>query len=212
MNVHRVRFSALIYGALALVALGIGVAREDWLVVSRKAAWLPGSRAQLLVLSVALGLVLAAAVVVSTRAMVRRFGWVRALHSDFRGLFGNVTNSEAAWLAVFSGISEELFFRGALQPYLGIAITSILFGLVHIGPGKRFWVWTLWAGAMGFVFGALAQLTGDIVGVMIAHVIINYENLSFISAHDPDAAKSNPYARLPEPRLLDKTPRTVSRS
>lgn len=202
----------MIYGALALVAVGFGAARGQWLVILPTAPWMPGSRGTTLVVSLVMGISVAALVVASTRAMVKRFAWVRDLHVGFRGLFGHVTQSEAAWLAIFSGIAEELFFRGALQPMLGIAVTSAIFGLVHIGPGKKFWIWTAWAGAMGFVFGAMAQLAGDLAGVIVAHVIINYENLSFISAHDPDATRSNPYARLPEPQLLNKASRATTRS
>lgn len=36
------------------------------------------------------------------------------------------------WMALAAGIGEELLFRGALQPLLGIWITSVAFVLVHI--------------------------------------------------------------------------------
>ena len=38
-------------------------------------------------------------------------------------------------VAVLVPIGEELFFRAGMQPWLGWAITSVVFGVVHIGPG-----------------------------------------------------------------------------
>ncbi len=43
-------------------------------------------------------------------------------------------------VSVFSGVGEEAFFRGALQPVLGIVVTSILFGALHVGPDRRYLV------------------------------------------------------------------------
>ena len=36
------------------------------------------------------------------------------------------------WMALAAGVGEELLFRGALQPLLGIWITSVAFVLAHI--------------------------------------------------------------------------------
>lgn len=44
---------------------------------------------------------------------------------DLRGL-------NPVWIAVAAGIGEELLFRGALQPLLGIWLTSVLFVLAHV--------------------------------------------------------------------------------
>ena len=38
-------------------------------------------------------------------------------------------------LALAPGIGEELLFRGALQPVLGLGFTAVLFGLVHVQYG-----------------------------------------------------------------------------
>lgn len=42
-----------------------------------------------------------------------------------------------AWLilALATGVSEEILFRGALQPVLGVWVTAVLFALVHIQYG-----------------------------------------------------------------------------
>jgi uncharacterized protein len=80
-------------------------------------------------------------------------------------------------LSVFSGVGEESFFRGALQPELGIVVTSLLFGLLHVGPDRRYLVWTVWAVGAGFLFGALYQWTGGILAPITAHVLHNAATL-----------------------------------
>ena len=80
-------------------------------------------------------------------------------------------------VSVFSGIGEEAFFRGALQPVLGVVATSILFGLLHIGPDRRYLAWTLWAVGAGFLFGFLYEWTGGLLAPMTAHVLHNAATL-----------------------------------
>ncbi len=80
-------------------------------------------------------------------------------------------------VSVFSGVGEEVFFRGALQPELGLALTSILFGALHVGPDRRYLVWTLWAVGAGFLFGFLYEWTGGLLAPMTAHVLHNAATL-----------------------------------
>ena len=60
-------------------------------------------------------------------------------------------------VSIFSGVGEEAFFRGAVLQEFGLVISSLLFGLAHIGPDRRYLVWTVWAVLAGFVFGALSR-------------------------------------------------------
>jgi hypothetical protein len=39
------------------------------------------------------------------------------------------------WLGLCAGVGEELLFRGALQPLLGVWWSALLFALVHYGTG-----------------------------------------------------------------------------
>jgi membrane protease YdiL (CAAX protease family) len=50
-------------------------------------------------------------------------------------------------VAASSGFSEEVFFRGAIQPMLGVWWTSVLFGLGH---------WTSWQRSLETFFVSLA--------------------------------------------------------
>ena len=68
-------------------------------------------------------------------------------------ILGATSVGGAFYLALLSGVGEEIFFRGALQPYLGLWGTSILFGLVHLVPGGKVISWSLAAGLVGVILG-----------------------------------------------------------
>lgn len=125
-------------------------------------------------LSVLLG-VLAAAVTVSAGLLTYHVvPTLRRLADELAPvLVDGSSRSDLVLLAVFSGIGEEVFFRGAVQPEFGIVIASLAFGLLHVGPDRRFLIWTAWAVAAGFLFGALFEITGGIVAPVVAHVLHN---------------------------------------
>ncbi len=80
-------------------------------------------------------------------------------------------------LALFSGIGEEVFFRGAVQQEFGILIASAAFGLAHVGPDRRFLLWTAWAVVAGVVFGVLFEATGGLIAPVTAHAAHNAATL-----------------------------------
>jgi membrane protease YdiL (CAAX protease family) len=80
---------------------------------------------------------------------------------------------DLALLAVLSGVGEEALFRGALQPLVGLVVASLLFGLVHIGPDRRYLAWTASAIVAGFVLGILYEATGGILAPAVAHALHN---------------------------------------
>jgi membrane protease YdiL (CAAX protease family) len=47
-------------------------------------------------------------------------------------ILGQITVAAAVVLALGAGIGEELLFRGAMQPRFGIALTSLVFALIHV--------------------------------------------------------------------------------
>ena len=87
-------------------------------------------------------------------------------------------------LAVTSSVAEELLFRGAIQPLLGLVLTSLIFGLIHGGFSPRFRVWVGFATVGGFVLGALSDFTGNLLAPMLCHLTLNYFNLHVIT-QDP---------------------------
>ncbi len=83
-------------------------------------------------------------------------------------------------LAATSGLAEELFFRGALQPRVGLPWASVIFGLVHYVPRPEFRLWTFFSVAAGFLLGFLFEATGNLVAPVVAHAGINAVNLSLL--------------------------------
>ena len=70
----------------------------------------------------------------------------------------------------------------------GADLVLVSAGLLHTGPGRRYLAWTTFAVVMGFLLGALFELTGSLLGPVVAHVIVNYFNLLRIGRLqlDPD--------------------------
>lgn len=172
--------AAALYGTMALGAMlwWSGPPSPSWLgeTVSRPAR---------VAIALGLGLAFAVAVLIGTRVLVRRTRWARKLHLGFREVLGPMSRVEIAFFALSSGVAEELLFRGAMQSAWGIVPTVLIFGLAHVAPEKRFLPWTGTALVAGAFFGVIMAATGEIVGVIVAHVLINYENLHFVQSYDP---------------------------
>jgi len=92
------------------------------------------------------------------------------------GLAG-IGRADALLLALASGIAEEMFFRGALQPAVGIFWASIVFGACHFLPRRELALWSVYAVGMGFAFGGLYEWTGQLLAPIAAHVVVNGINL-----------------------------------
>jgi len=127
-----------------------------------------------------IGLMIGLAVVGLSRLATHYFQWAQRLHTEFRSILGELTGNEILILAVASSVGEELLFRGALMPWVGIWAQAILFGALHFGPSRRFLPWTITALIVGVGFGFLAQWTGSLGAPIAAHFVINALNLRFI--------------------------------
>ncbi len=166
----------LLYGSLTMTAFAIGWLRGD-LDLYR----LNGSTTTWLLASPIVGIALGLGFVGLSKWSVRRWKWARRLHQDFRAILGRLSTEEILVLAVASAIGEELLFRGALLPWLGIWPQAVIFALLHIGPSRRFLPWTFSALLIGLAFGWLYQATGDLGAPIVCHFTINCLNLHFIS-------------------------------
>jgi membrane protease YdiL (CAAX protease family) len=134
------------------------------------------------------GLVGGLAVVGLSRLAVARFEWARRLHGDFAAVLGPLDRREILILAFASSVGEEFFFRGAMLPDLGLIPSTLIFALLHVGPGWRFLPWTLSALIVGLVMGAAFSFFGDLSAPIVAHFVINYLNLRYIVERAPFAA------------------------
>jgi len=83
--------------------------------------------------------------------------------------------TQIVFISVCAGIGEELFFRGAIQPMLGVWMTAILFVLLH-GYLNPFNIsLTIYGIYMVLVIGVLGLMTEyfGILTAIIAHTIID---------------------------------------
>jgi len=130
--------------------------------------------------SLALGAGAAAVVLLLSGVLLRRAGVFRELALEFRGMLGPIGLGTACVLALTSGVAEEFFFRGVMQPAVGYVITSVVFGVIHTGPDHRYLAWSVFAVVLGFALGGILEETGSLAGPVLAHASINLVNLSRI--------------------------------
>lgn len=136
------------------------------------------------VLSVVLGLGLAAATVPLTRLAGRRLRAMRLLHAELRPAVRHASETTVTLWGLASALSEELLFRGFLLPLLGLVLSSLAFGVVHQTRGAARWWWIAWATALGLLLGALFRATGSLLGPFVAHATINVLNLRWVRDTD----------------------------
>jgi uncharacterized protein len=119
----------------------------------------------------------------------RTFPLAKELEARLGEALGIITPTEAIALALLSGFAEELFFRGALQGTVGWAAATVLFGLLHSGPGKAFRLWTLFAVAAGALLGGLMVWRGNLLGPVVGHMLVNGVNLRRLAGRMEDSAR-----------------------
>ena len=174
MGPHLLRTAAIFYGAFILVAGAIGA------FSGRNVFALGGPFAP----SLALGAATASGTVALGLLAYGLLPVFRKLSEELAPLVVDGSRGrDLVLLAAFSGVGEEALFRGALQPEIGIVASSLLFGALHIGPDRRYLLWTLWAVGAGFLFGALYAWTGGILAPVVAHALHNAATLLLWRRH-----------------------------
>jgi uncharacterized protein len=155
-----VSFAALIYGSLAVVAaLWCGLRGFDVRILGENPAT-----------GVLLGILTAACTVCLGLLAYRLLPSLREISEELAPrLVDGADSTSLVLVAIFSGVGEEAFFRGAVQQEFGLVVASVLFGLAHVGPDRRYLVWTAWAVLAGFVFGILYDVSGGLLAPIIAH-------------------------------------------
>ena len=103
------------------------------------------------------------------------------LAAELGAIVAGLTSGQALGLAAISGLAEEAFFRGALQPRVGWLAASLLFGLAHFHPRRELRAWSLSAALAGLGFGALFAASGDLVAPALAHALLNGLNLRWLA-------------------------------
>ena len=114
--------------------------------------------------------------------------WGREMAEELASALGPIGLPNAMLLAFASGLAEEMFFRGALQPRVGLVAASFLFAVLHFLPRRSLLPWTAFALVAGLLFGVLFQWTGNLIAPVIAHVVVNAVNLPFLERRFGQAA------------------------
>jgi len=129
------------------------------------------------------GLLAGGIVILLSRELTRRSRWGEALARALAGVLGRLSLSQCLYLAVLSGVAEEAFFRGALQPHVGLVAASLIFGLAHFAPRRDLLPWAAFSLGAGLLLGGLFEITGNLLAPVAAHALINAVNLRFLSLH-----------------------------
>jgi len=138
-----------------------------------------------------LGLALAAVAVLAAAAIPLGFAigflsfqsrWLGVTHGLLR-LLG---------LVLFVGLPEEMLFRGTIQeafsriwgPRVGLALGSLVFGLLHLlkHPTHPNWGYGLLATAAGFAYGLVYQRTGRLAAAAVTHGAVDWIWSMFLGA------------------------------
>lgn len=128
-----------------------------------------------ILLGVAFGAIYWVASVLGSRFFARRKA-AQSIAESYNRL--DLTGWNPIWIAVAAGFGEELLFRGALQPLIGIWLTSVLFVLVHIRAyrfnklNKRVLLQSFSIFVISLVFGYVAIYLG-LITAMIVHAAMD---------------------------------------
>jgi hypothetical protein len=137
------------------------------------------------------------AVVLGSRWMSRRTGWGRRLHAEFAPVLGGLDSRQILTLSLLSAFGEEILFRGVLQPWLGLSVTTILFGVFHFPARRTLIPWSFFAAVLGLALGGLVLYFGSLWPPILLHFGVNYFNLHDLaqtpdSEPVPDSGKPRP--------------------
>lgn len=132
---------------------------------------------------------------VITRTPVRRARPLRSIHDRIAKVFGNTLAGLQLWqitaIAAAAGIGEEILFRGALQPRLGMVGTAVVFGLLHWAT----FTYALLAGAISLYLSWILVATENLLAPVIVHAAYDFVALVVIRT---DLRKGG-YPRRPSP-------------
>lgn len=132
-----------------------------------------------------LGLSVGSAIVVLGYAASRLSKWLAELEKEFAAhLFWIEGWRDIFLLAILSAVGEEAFFRGLLQPHLGLLGSTAVFAICHPPLSRRLVTWPIFAFAIGLVLGYLFDRTGgNLLAPTAVHFAVNFLNMRLILRH-----------------------------
>ncbi len=169
-----VQTALIVYGVLFAAAVGWSLWSGHSLFYASPEAQHRGAAP---VRDAGMGLAAAAVLIYLSDALTRRTRWGEAMARELAAMIGKRSLRDCIVLAVASGLAEEAFFRGALQPRLGLVAASLVFGLAHLVPRRDLLPWVGFAIGAGFLLGGLLIFTGNLVAPVVTHIGVNVVNL-----------------------------------
>ncbi|GAB4419527.1 MAG: hypothetical protein Kow002_07230 [Anaerolineales bacterium] len=115
------------------------------------------------------------------------------IEERIRPLFAKSKIIDLLIISIFAGVAEELFFRGWMQTVLadkfglllGIALTSLLFGLAHYLSKE----YALYAFVTSLYLGVIFHFTGNLYILMAAHAAYDFVALGYFLTKNNQALK-----------------------
>ncbi len=171
-------FSAVLMTAIAFLGIGMAIRREAFQSLSRLSLRLPTTQDVVWGVGVGLGLyglLIVLALIWSALVPAEQIEQQSAASQQIALAFNTLPLAFALSLA--AAVSEEILFRGALQPVFGLIPTSLFFALVHIQytltPA------TIIIFIVGLGLGLLRQRQST-TSAIIAHFVYNFVQLSLV--------------------------------
>lgn len=129
-----------------------------------------------LLLQLAVGVVVGGCIGMLAQWLVER-DFMQEATSRYQDMFGalRLEQGERIFLSLSAGVGEEILFRGAVQPLLGIWPTAIMFIALHGYLNIRSWRISVYGGVMTVMIallGYLAEWMG-IWSAVAAHTVID---------------------------------------
>ena len=153
---------------LAFVGVGIFIRRSPRESVERLGLLPPSKNRWWLVALVGIAVFLAVAFVIESLASVVAPEQQKKVTDVSNVLFSHFNNPGAIiFLGLLAAVVEETLFRGAMQPRLGILVTSILFAALHTQYAVSFA--TLEVFVLGLGLGWLRKESGSTLPGMLTH-------------------------------------------
>jgi membrane protease YdiL (CAAX protease family) len=112
-------------------------------------------------------------------------------------LFSRCTTLDFALIAILAGLGEEVLFRGLIQTsiaaslglWTALAITSVLFGLLHLVTRTYAVIATIFGAYLGWLYIA----TGDLFVAVVTHSVYDFVALNYLVLTPTARRSHSPY-------------------